>query len=266
MKVALPIALLFCIIFNIAHAAFCDSGNGWRQVFKDDFNTFDENSWTITLGSDAGQGREAWLTKDNVYVQNSNLVLRSQRQVVGTSNYTSGAITSKGKKFWSNARVCVRATLPGGSHQAAQGIWPAHWLMPNDASCWPDHGEVDIMEMINGDGDIHGTFHWNEGYPKVPCNSHDTGLGGQTPLPDALSTYHEYATEWSKDYVTFLMDGKAYFNVTASSHSPSPQFPPSPMYAILNTAVGGSWPGPPNPETKFPAYHMIDYIAVAVRQ
>jgi len=33
--------------------------------------------------------------------------------------------------------------LPGGGgNGAGQGIWPAHWLMPDDDSCDPDEGEL----------------------------------------------------------------------------------------------------------------------------
>jgi len=35
-----------------------------------------------------------------------------------------------------------------------------------------------------------------------------------------------------------------------------------PFYLILNTAIGGSWPGDPNASTVFPVYHTIDYVKV----
>jgi len=63
----------------------------------------------------------------------------------------------------------------------------------------------------------------------------------------------------------FLMDSMPYSNVTHSSSNPAPEFPVSPMYVLLNTAVGGPWPGPPNGNTQFPTYHYIDYVAVATR-
>ncbi len=34
--------------------------------------------------------------------------------------------------------------------------------------------------------------------------------------------------------------------------------------SILNTAVGGPWPQQPNASTRFPTYHTIDYVKVAV--
>jgi hypothetical protein len=43
----------------------------------------------------------------------------------------------------------------------------------------------------------------------------------------------------------------------------TPDFYDVPYYMILNTAVGGPWPGDPDPQTKFPLYHYIDYVHVA---
>jgi len=257
--------LFLSLLFGIAIAGFCDNAPGWKQVFKDDFTTLDTNSWTIVTGVSSGLGRDAYLTTDNVYIENGHLVLRSQKQTVDNMNYTSGAIISQDKKYFSNARVCVSATLPGTNNKVAQGIWPAHWLMPNDQSCWPDHGEVDIMEMINGDGNVHGSYHWNAKYPNTKCDSSNSQVSQDIAISTWATTSHEYATEFTEAYVTYLVDSKVYVNFTSASSKPSPQFPVSPMYILLNTAVGGPWPGPPNSNTEFPAYHLIDYVAVAIR-
>ena len=42
-------------------------------------------------------------------------------------------------------------------------------MMPDTAGCWPDLGEMDILEMINGDGRVHATYHWNSNYPAKNC-------------------------------------------------------------------------------------------------
>jgi len=262
------VLLFISIVPFVSPASFCDTQGEYTQVFKDDFNTLDTKSWTVTLGENSGEGREAWLTTDNVYVENSNLVLRSQRQKVNTFNYTSGGVTSQNKRFWQYGRICISAKLPGGGTTGeGQGVWPAHWMMPNDQSCWPDHGEVDIMEMINGDGEVHGTYHWNQKFPSQKCIYTGDQVGGYTKSDSTWPTeYHEYSTEWGPDYITFLFDGHPYINITEKSSNPPPQFPPSPMFMILNTAVGGPWPGPATPDTKFPTYHYIDYVSVSQKK
>ena len=35
-----------------------------------------------------------------------------------------------------------------------------------------------------------------------------------------------------------------------------------PFYIILNVAVGGNLPGPPNAETEFPQTMLVDYVRV----
>ena len=37
---------------------------------------------------------------------------------------------------------------------------------------------------------------------------------------------------------------------------------PIPFYLILNTAVGGGWPGEPNEGTESPTTHKVDYVHV----
>jgi len=261
----LSIVLIILAIIPFSHSSFCDTTGIWKQVYQEEFNSLDQNSWTITLGQDSGQGRDAYLTAENVFIQDGKLVLRSQKQIINNFNYTSGAVTSRNKKYWKYGRVCVSAILPGGGTKGqGQGIWPAHWMMPNDQSCWPDHGEIDIMEMINGDSVLHGTYHWNDKFPGQSCIYTGAQFGSSTPDNlDWSASYHEYATEWGPGYITFLLDSKPYVNITEASSKPPPIFPPSPMYLILNTAVGGPWPGPPAADTKFPTYHFIDYVRVS---
>ena len=92
------------------------------------------------------------------------MVIRSDRDPKNSSAYTSGAVNTKNKRTWNQAdgtfRLCVSAMLPGNADSAAasQGIWPAHWMMPNDDSCDPDEGEMDIVEMVSGDGLAESTY------------------------------------------------------------------------------------------------------------
>eukprot|EP00041_Stephanoeca_diplocostata_P022076 m.523222 g.523222 ORF g.523222 m.523222 type:complete len:312 (-) comp21976_c0_seq3:396-1331(-) len=260
----------------IQETSYCGE-RGWDQVWADEFDgsTLDEKKWQITLGVNGGQLRDAYGTADNVYIEKGNLVLRSKAEKMNGMNWTSGAVTSKGKGFWSHGRLCVSAILPGNGPNASKGIWPAHWMMPNDTSCWPDHGEIDIMEMINGDGYSHGTYHWSKDYPAKKCMSDggNTAIGGQVEMASTWdSAFNEYAVEYDlrgEGYVAFVVNSKVLINITKSSTPKKsnlhPEFIDTTFYAILNTAVGGPWPGQPNAQTQFPTYHRIDYVRVAQR-
>ena len=120
--------------------------------------------------------RSAAGSADDVWLADGALVLRTRRHASG---YTTGAVSTLGKKSFGPGRVCVSARLPGNRSaglDANQGLWPAHWLMPtaacdsnHSAGCWPDRGEYDIMEMINNDGVWHGTCIWNAFFPRDVC-------------------------------------------------------------------------------------------------
>ena len=247
-------------------ASFCDSGNGWQEVWADEFNQthLDTTSWTIDLGGNDSNVRNSLGTADNVYLEDGALVLRSQRERKEGFDFTSGAVQSQDKRFFAGpARVCVSASLPGGGINGTagdgqgDGIWPAHWLMPNTDACWPTNGEIDIMEMINGDGLLHGTYHWSN---DTVCG-HNQGAGNHTVLPPDWATgFHEYAVEYSDNHVAFVVDGYTYSNVTQDDGA---VFFDVPWYVILNTAVGGPWPRPVGNETVLPTYHRIDYVRVS---
>ena len=77
-------------------------------------------------------------------------------------------------------------------------------------------------------------------------------------MPDFYEAYHEYAIEWTPARLTFFVDGAPY-----ASFSDPATLPMNYHYMMLNTAVGGEWPGSPSAGTMFPAYHYIDYVRVA---
>ena len=62
----------------------------------------------------------------------------------------------------------------------------------------------------------------------------------------------------------FVVSLDLQINITKGDAS-KPVFwdPAGGWYLILNTAVGGGWPGPPSAATVFPALHAIDYVRVS---
>merc|ERR1712217_219109 len=95
-------------------------------------------------------------------------------------------------------------------------------------------------------------------------------MGGSVPVDNWASEYHEYALEWTKDHMLFLVDSKVTHIVKpgqSPTHGPKSKtkFYDVPYYWLLNTAVGQdkTWAGPPGPNTVLPAFHIIDYVRVA---
>ena len=181
----------------------------------------------------------------NVYVENGNLVIRSlPANNPGAKHapaYGSGRATTKKRFAFLYGKVEVRAKLPG-----TLGLWPAIWLLPDDGS-WPP--EIDMMELLgNVPTRIIMSHHWG---------SKKQDLHDQTEFdgPDFTQDFHVFSIEWQPGLIRWLVDGVERKAVT--SHVPNKA-----MYLILNTSVGGDWPGMPDASTIFPAYLQIDYVRI----
>jgi beta-glucanase (GH16 family) len=214
---SVPMLLLYTLLsiaFSAAQGGYCDQP-GWDTVFLDTFDTLDSTSWTALNGTSENDSscREAMCLTDNVSIRNGTLVLTAKSQASGWASYTTGAVNSRGKRFWqatssSPFRACVSGLLPGGGG-TGQGLWPAFWMMPNDASCWPTHGEMDILEMINGDGIVHATYHVAQN--STSCGK-DEDDGGSMPIPDFDRNFHEYAVQRSQHSLQFVYDGVVVYD------------------------------------------------------
>ena len=188
--------------------------------------------------------------------------------------YTTAHIDTRGRFSFRYGRLEARIWVPEG-----QGIWPAFWLLGNDivAVGWPACGEFDVMERINRPGrpagvvasaPPPGTSDWNKG------SIHGRGFTGNEI--GSFYYFHRGATAagWHT-YGLIKKPGKLEFYVDDPSH-PYAIFTPRSLAAlpgavwpfdngqsffiILNIAVGGKWPGPPDSSTRFPAAMRVDYI------
>eukprot|EP00659_Diplonema_papillatum_P017968 gene17968-27662_t len=273
---AAAFVLLAQVVFLAEGASFCDDGE-FATLWSDEFDgpELNETVWTALSGSEYNSYcRSAYCDASNVHLEDGKLVLTSLRNSTYPGfEFTTGVVTSKDKHFFNATsdegayRICVSAMLPGWARSPngeSKGYWPAHWMMPNDNSCWPDHGEMDILEMINGDAQARTTYHWSDAYPNKTCTYQDSSVGNSTGLPsDWNSTYHEFSVERGMDYLVFAVDGIVTIN-TSSGFGYNPPSSPvgfahTPFYMLLQTAIGGDWPGNATENTVFPGYHRIDW-------
>jgi beta-glucanase (GH16 family) len=208
---------------------------------------------------------------DEVYLENECLRLRSRVRDYGSQRYTSGRVDTSGKFAPVYGRFEIRAKLPAG-----QGLWPAHWLYPQNRD-WamerlmaqavkdgderlipeerPWYSEIDVMEFLGHEPTvIYGTLHYHAFNGEKKSSSGT--LKGDV---DYTKDFHIYALEWEPNELRWYVDGKLI-------HSTTEGIPHTPHYLILNTAVGGAWPGDPDETTEFPQYHDIDYVRVYQRE
>ena len=159
------------------------------------------------------------------------MIIEAKQETYGGKNYTSSRIKTQGKKAFKYGRVDIRAILPKG-----KGIWPAFWMLPqnNVFGGWPRSGEIDILELIGSEpAKAHATVHFGPGPGSINI-SRSHSLTGATVLKADLG-------------------GNNYpFNEE--------------FYFLVNLAVGGNWPGPPDATTVFPQWLIVDFIRIYQKQ
>lgn len=219
-------------------------------------------------GYNIGTGQNGWGNnelqyytdrQDNVTVQNGMLIITAKEEIYNGASYTSARLLTKGKLEQTYGRFEARIRLPYG-----QGLWPAFWLLGDDANgtqIWPEIGEIDIMEYVGDEpttvfGTVHGPgYSGGESISKayhLENERFDTG-------------FHIFGIEWGPDYINFYVDDKLYNQITPEDVTGEWVFNNGPFYIILNMAVGGTLPGSPNAETVFPQNMLVDYVRVYKR-
>ena len=174
----------------------------------------------------------------------------------GPCRYTSARLNTNGKFAQRYGHIEARIKLPRG-----RGMWPAFWATGSDMGSvgWPASGEMDIMETIGSTPNLnHGSLHG-------PGYNGGGSLTGTYPLPNGQSfadAFHTFAVDWAPDRVSFLVDGVTYETHTAAETDGKPWAFNHPFNLLLNVAVGGVWPGPPDAGTPFPQQMVVDYVHV----
>lgn len=252
----------------------------YTEVWRDDFDTLDMNSWSYQLGHKRGIEPQEYVdSSENVFVEDGKLILRATKKHEYTIHYNadgsdivkkydSGSIATFGKREFLYGKIEMRAKLPKGA-----GAFPAFWTLGNDFTLdglvasdqgvgWPMCGEIDIMELIGENPDmpgtsdrtVHGTIHngLTEDGDKAQTNTYS--------LPEGQTfndEYHTFSIIWNPDTIQWYVDDNLYSTVYITDLD----YFHKPHYLLLNLAAGGAWPGFPNDQTKFPMDFEIDYIS-----
>jgi beta-glucanase (GH16 family) len=178
--------------------------------------------------------------------------------------YTSARLKTQGLFSLQYGRIEFRAMVP-----EAQGFWPAAWLLGNNivTADWPACGEQDVLERVNA----AKTPDWNEGSVHGIGFTGDTGLGTVVNFPtgQTAAQWHTYGMIWTKGSVAYYIDDPAQPYVTYTTSSLAnlkgatwPFDAGQSNFILLNLAIGGDWPVPPNAATPFPSGMLVDYVRV----
>ncbi len=199
-----------------------------------------------------------------------HLVIRASKvsaDPAPTGTWTSARLKTLGLKEFQYGRLEACIKLPVGA-----GLWPAFWML-GTAGHWPAGGEIDIMENIPAtDGSADGL-----GPAKIESTIHgpSTGKSGLFSLAQTFTlpggqriddtACHVYGAIWSPFMIQIYVDDwrKPFFIRTAADLPKEGRWIfNAPFYFLLNLAVGGDWPGPPDSSTLGTAEMVVDYVRV----
>jgi beta-glucanase (GH16 family) len=267
----------------------------WKLVWCDEFDGdgIDPAKWDFDLGNGFFDYRHhAWIpgwgneelqyyTRDpaNVFVKDSVLTIRAQKEAIHGCGYTSARLKTRrrdGTPLFTQryGKFEFRAQVPSG-----KGLWPALWLLPQDDAYggWAASGEIDVMEIAGQKPtQVLSSIHFGCGFPARSLVTHVHDL----PNGSTVGDWHVYAVEWEPGEIRFYVDG-VHTNTQSfwwscsktkkgagiepkrkADVNPWPAPFDQPFYLVMNVAVGGNFPGVPNAATAWPAELRVDYVRV----
>ena len=232
---------------------------GWSVVWDENFSGpagsgVNEDYWKYETGHSFGNNEVEEMTDSP-----SNVHLDGARDLDITalyqgSSWTSGRIqTIRSFGVPAGGELKVIASIKQPDPADGLGYWPAFWLLGQGT--WPEHGEIDIMEDVNGLSEDAGAFHCgnltsaNADGTFGPCHEH-TGLSsGLQPCAGCQSGYHTYSVivdrrTPSDEQISWYLDGRQFFKVTEQQVGTQvwDEAVDSGFSIIFDLAMGGSYP------------------------
>jgi hypothetical protein len=200
--------------------------SGWSTIFSDDFNGSSgsgiDSQWIYDTGpgSNFGTGEIETMTNStsNVHLDgNGDLDITA---LGSGSSWTSGRVQTSSANVGAPAggELEVTASIEQPNPANGLGYWPAFWML--GPGQWPENGEIDILEDVNGLSEHSSTIHCGTD-PGGPCNEPD-GIGsGLLGCGGCQTGYHTYTmilnrTNTSNESITFYLDGNQTFTVSES--------------------------------------------------
>ncbi|HEY1487847.1 MAG TPA: glycoside hydrolase family 16 protein, partial [Micromonosporaceae bacterium] len=252
---------------------------GFSTVFSDNFagtagSAPSAANWFYDIGTGYGTGEIEQTTNstNNVYLDgNGHLVLKATDN---GGTWTSGRIESTRDDFAAPAggELEMSASVEQPNPANGLGYWPAFWALGSPMRVgggWPQSGEIDMMEDVNGLNESSQTFHNSAnspGHALIACPA--AGSSCQTG-------YHTYSvivdrTNTNAEQLQYLMDGVVESTITEASVGTAAwaDSVDHGFFIIWDLAMGGNYPdgvyGSPTPTaaTTSGASMSVAYVAV----
>lgn len=218
--------------------------HNWRLAWDDEFRTAaDLRKWNLLKYAYPYNGQLEDYQPANDRVVHHALELVAFRKAGQGRQYTSGMVTTQARASFLYGKIVVRAKLVSG-----KGFLPAIWLLPEGGRT--SLPELDVLEELGSFPHvIWMTDHWRTKGGRVGT------LHRKYSGPDFSTGYHNFGLTWTPKEITWTIDGS--IKDTLFDHIPH-----VPMYLLMNVAIGGSWPGSPDAQTKFPQAMWVKFVRV----
>ncbi|RYP03720.1 hypothetical protein DL764_004944 [Monosporascus ibericus] len=261
-------SILLPLLPSLAAAIAPPRMEGMNELWSERFEgpagaSPDRAVWNIMDSINTNNEVQTYTTSNqNLQISGGGTIQFVPRKSPKDGHWTSGRIETVGSWTPEPGKVTkLAASILLGTNSGAnkQGMWPAFWALGDamrHGTEWPMAGEIDIFEQVSGTPKAHGTVHCGN-MGGGPCNE-PVGRGMDTELP-ADGVFHEYAVnidrtneDWRAQTITWTLNGKSFYVLTGAEINDAPVWSTlahSPLYLLLNLAVGGDWPGPPNDAT-----------------
>jgi beta-glucanase (GH16 family) len=233
---------------------------GFTLTWADDFDRpagtiADPANWTYSTGCCFGVHQVANMTTslDNVYHDGSgNLVIRA---IKDRTRWTSGRLETRRADFGATPggvmRVQASIQQPNVTPTNGLGYWPGFWMLGagiRSGGTWPDVGEIDIMEGVNGLSKVWSTLHCGVN-PGGPCNE-PYGLAPSAgyACSGCQTAFHTYAVEVDRskavEEIRSYLDGVLYQTIKASDVGATTwaRAVDHPFSILLDLYIGGDFP------------------------
>ena len=251
--------------------------SGWTTVFSDDFagaagSPPSSANWFYDIGTGYGTGEIENTTNStsNVHLDgNGDLDLTA---IDNNGTWTSGRIESTRDDFEAPAggELEMTASIEQPNPATGLGYWPAFWALGSPMRAgggWPQSGEIDMMEDVNGLNEASQTLHDASNSPghaliACPTTGCQTGYNTYSVIVNRVNT--------SAEYLEFVMDGTVESTITEASVGTTAwqEAIDHGFFIIFDLAMGGNYPDgicdctAPSSATSSGASMSIQYVAV----
>ncbi|MBE3046961.1 family 16 glycosylhydrolase [Candidatus Bathyarchaeota archaeon] len=250
---------LLLALSQAAWAWHAPSHDGETLVWQDTFagtsgSTPSPQNWRIVTDISVNNELQKYTTSHRNLQQSGGETL----QIVpwrDSTGWTSGRVESNYVFTPSPGRLTAaeaQIRFGGNSADGKKGYWPAFWLLGESmrhGTDWPACGEIDVFESVNGRLEGSGTVHCDV----IPGGICDEPNGRGASVDMSGQGWHTWRVtwdrrdgDWRRQAITWYRDGEPFHEVRGGeigSEGVWASLAHSPLYFILNMAIGGTLVG-----------------------